>query len=70
MDTKYMSKGDRKAAKRAARRVRKSILASFTPKELKAYKKGGKGLRVYAETIGKNQARPEKPVVAKEEAQS
>lgn len=63
MNTKYMSREDRKAAKRLARRERKAIKSSFSPKELKAYKKSGKGLRVYAEGIGKN--RPKTPAAGK-----
>ena len=53
MKTKYMSREDRKKAKHAARARRKAMLHSFTPKELKTYRKSGKGLAAYAEEIGK-----------------
>ena len=57
MDTKYMSREDRKTAKRAARKSRKAILHSFSSKELKTYNKSGKTLREFAESIGKNIAK-------------
>ena len=53
MKTKYMSREERKKAKHTARSRRKAMLHSFTPKELKAYRKSGKGLAAYAEEIGK-----------------
>ena len=53
MKTKYMSADERKAAKRAARKRRKDIMHSFSPKELKAYRISTKTLRAYAEEIGK-----------------
>lgn len=53
MKTKYMSREDRKKAKHAARARRKAMFRSFTPKEVKAYRKSGKGLAAYAEEIGK-----------------
>lgn len=55
MNTKYLSQDERHDAKRAARKARKAILQTFSQKELAAWKKSGKGLRVFAETIGKNQ---------------
>lgn len=67
MNTKYLSREDRKKAKRLARRERKAILASFSPKELKEYRKSEKGLREYAEEIGKN--RPKTPAAGKPKAE-
>ena len=57
MDTKYMSREDRKTAKRAARKSRKAILLGLSAKQLKTYRKSGKGLREFAESIGKNIAK-------------
>ena len=61
MNTKYLSREERTAAKKAARKVRKAMLASFSPKELASWNKvkAEKGLRTFAETIGKNVPRPE-----------
>ena len=53
MKTKYMSADERKAAKRAARKRRKEVMRSFSPRELKAYRNSNKTLRAYAEEIGK-----------------
>lgn len=61
MNTKYLTREERKAAKKAARKARKVILASLSPKELASWNKvkGEKGLRTFAETVGKNVPRPE-----------
>ena len=55
MNTKYLSREDRKKVKRQARQDRKAILLSLTRKERKEWKRGNKGLRAFAESIGKNQ---------------
>ncbi len=57
MNAKYLSRDERTSIKRKARQERKAIFHSLSKKEAKEWKRSGKGLRDYAETVGKNRAK-------------